>query len=357
MSEKQFDIFDDQFRNASEQYEPAYSEAAWEKMQAKLDEGNKRRRPAGWLWWLSDALMVSLMLYIAFTFYGNKKQDNSNGDKLTPVAGQTIKKETSRLTQEEKNTGVTTAGTEQNKKEENSTTSPATGNDSSEKTAFKEAITSSAQPGEKTTAVKTITNTTTNKASQDAIGIDNSYNQNLPTPEQNTVKNAVDDDETTLVEKSKIAGKEPAAEGLSLVEKPLANTTDSTLNKQGVAAKKTTSKKSQPASNGFFLHAGLAPELSFVKGNEKGPFKLAYGGGIGYAFSNRWNVQAGVYLTQKKYIAGPTDYKAKPGTYYYNLTIYHVNAVCSITEIPLSVTYNVMQRKRLDTLRKQVVRA
>src|SRR6187397_2453013 len=66
MSEKQFDIFDDHFKDAAEHYEPEFSEAAWQKMQAKLDQKDKNRRRIGW-WWVSDAIMVSLLLYLAIS--------------------------------------------------------------------------------------------------------------------------------------------------------------------------------------------------------------------------------------------------------------------------------------------------
>ncbi len=85
MSEKQFDIFDDHFKNAAENYEPEFSEAAWQKMQLKLDQKEKRRRFAGWWWWVSDALMVSLLLYMAISFNNNEVAT----EKVSPI----IKKE------------------------------------------------------------------------------------------------------------------------------------------------------------------------------------------------------------------------------------------------------------------------
>lgn len=374
MSEKQFDIFDDQFRNAAEQHEPAFSEAAWQKMQVKLDEGNRRRRPVAWLWWLSDALMLSLMLYIAFIFYSSKKQVNSNTDKLILAAGQTVKKETTQLKQEEKNTGGTTHRIEQNKPAENSTISSATSKVSKEEILVEDQqrfyrVKQTEQPSaivtldKKSTSVKekhirntdltqenntanTASNKNTTEVSTAEIISDSNDDQTLASPLQGAQKNTVHTGETSIVEQAKIVAMSPVGEDSIASQKPAVAIIGSTEIKQSLSAKKTTSKKTQPASKGFFLHGGLAPELSFIKGNEKGPYKLAYGGGVGYTFSNRWNVQAGVYITQKKYIAGPTDYKAKPGTYYYNLTIYHINAECRITEIPLSVTYNVMQRKR-----------
>ena len=77
MSEKQFDIFDDAFRKASEQYEPAFNEDAWQKMEAKLD-GKPKRRPAAWFWWLTDAIVISLMITMVAELNSGRKLRMAN---------------------------------------------------------------------------------------------------------------------------------------------------------------------------------------------------------------------------------------------------------------------------------------
>ena len=80
MSEKQFDIFDEHFKDAAEHYEPEFSEAAWQKMQAKLDQKDKNRRRMGW-WWVSDAIMVSLLLYLALAINNKELPFGNNLSK------------------------------------------------------------------------------------------------------------------------------------------------------------------------------------------------------------------------------------------------------------------------------------
>jgi hypothetical protein len=72
MSEKQFELFDEPFREAAGHYEPEFSEAAWKKMEAKLDGEPKRRRPVGWLWWFSDLIMIALVLTLFFELHHSK---------------------------------------------------------------------------------------------------------------------------------------------------------------------------------------------------------------------------------------------------------------------------------------------
>ena len=83
MSEKQFDIFDDSFREAARQYEPEFNEAAWKKMEAKLDGEPNNRKPFAWLWLFSDIIMIALVIIVLFQLNpGQTNTDQTN--KNTP---------------------------------------------------------------------------------------------------------------------------------------------------------------------------------------------------------------------------------------------------------------------------------
>ena len=357
MSEKQFDILDEHFKNAAEEYEPAFSEAAWKKMEAKLDGENDRKKPAGWYWWFSDALILAMILFIAISLYNQKQQINTPGKNQLNDAKQSIavdKKPSTPKPQPRGSDKVNTTLPEQitdpkpgvTKQVDNSTItvvkSPVSGNPQKVNTyrddaavrvnklrSIENKIAGHTPVKDESVAAK---GNVLNKKEEDYSKKEgdskeeNIYNKDavdLPVIKNETAK-------VTIASPSDTAS----------LKKPDTVVTDK---KQQT---KTKSIKSPGSNNSrFFLHAGAGPEWSFVPGNKMGPVTLAYGAVIGYSLGKRWSLQVGMYATKKNYKAAGNDYKARPGTYYYNLTINNVDAYCNIIEMPLTINYALLHRK------------
>jgi hypothetical protein len=59
-------------------------------------------------------------------------------------------------------------------------------------------------------------------------------------------------------------------------------------------------------------------------------------------------VQTGFYSSSKKYVAGPEDYKAKPGSYWGSVDITKIEANCLVYEIPLLLRYDLTTNKKIN---------
>jgi hypothetical protein len=347
MSEKQFDIFDDHFKDAAEHYEPEFSEAAWQKMQAKLDQKDKNRRRMGW-WWVSDAIMVSLLLYLAITI-NNKDFVNNLSKNKQEQPEKTATGNDQKIDQQDND----------KKKNNYAPTSKSVAPDTNPDVDKTAGNNQSVFANIKTGAAKktnwpdgSITGRNTNSknddigraaAEQKKAGLNGDANANsagpnisstiiIPKAGNNIAKMPAEnktaaDNQATVLQKSVLKTDSVA---LASINKP--NTSNA---KNNISFKKH-----------FFLHAGYAPEKSYVKGNDPGPLSYAYGGGIGFSFAKRWSLLTGIYATKKDYTASGEDYHPGYNSYYYNLKIYSVEAYCNITEIPLSVNYAVLQKSK-----------
>lgn len=339
MSEKQFDAFDEPFRKAAEEYEPPYNEEAWKKMETMLDTRKRNRRPLAW-WWLTDAIMVGLMMYMAFSFPahrnntlpGNNSRENTtkpvyqnnpsndqriiNGNKGSQTIAPAQKQATPVYNHANENTNASTTASYS---EKNSNPVSGTG-------AFiKNQLKSSTQNLKESNSILL----PATKENEQII-TENGQLASIQPPVSNIAK---DNKSVSLPPQEKqLAATETGIE--KSVEEPTA-----------VAGTKNKNKTAS-VQKGFYLYVNGGPEWTFVPGNEVGPTTFAFGGGIGYQFAKRWAVQAGIFATQKNYAAGPGDYKAKPGNYYYNLTINSVEAKCTVTEIPVVLKFGLSQRAK-----------
>lgn len=94
----------------------------------------------------------------------------------------------------------------------------------------------------------------------------------------------------------------------------------------------------------LFLIASISPEASVVKKINYSKLNIRYGIGIGYHLNKNLSLQAGVYAGKKTYSAGDGDYTIKPGSYISK--IININADCYFYTIPISVQYDVFQKKK-----------
>jgi len=77
-------------------------------------------------------------------------------------------------------------------------------------------------------------------------------------------------------------------------------------------------------------------------------FAAKYGVGIGYQLSKKISIQSGFYASQKKYIAGPDDYQAKPGSYWSMVQIVKVDAACLVYDIPLTFRFDFIKKSKIN---------
>jgi hypothetical protein len=111
-------------------------------------------------------------------------------------------------------------------------------------------------------------------------------------------------------------------------------------NKAATTSKSKTNK-SFSDKIGVTLSAGT--DVSFVKINNAGQFKPAYGAGLNYDINKHLTVASGFYVSKKIYSASPSDYKFPNGYVYPNLV--NIQANCNVYEIPVSVYYNFKAAK------------
>lgn len=360
MSEKQFDQFDEPFRKAAGQFEPEFSEDAWKKMEAKLEGEPKRRKPFG-LWWFSDLVMITLVVTLLFEF-------NSGKSSISPSPDFTSN---SQPVQEVKKVG---AGENTNSRELPGNQAETTSDDGNETNPVDNDLTETIITNDAVTGVesKSYEKSSPNKTIAGYLKSSSAGNIKLNTTAASTpgIVALKEKKESFSGDKEVLA----SATGIEPVVPVPAQSNETSFNNQGqVSAQASEAGSGKPvvATNadsantpgpnpaatslvkpgvkslkGFYLQAGLAPEWSFIAGNKPGPVTAAYGGSLGYQFGNRWSVQAGIFSTLKDYVAGPGDYKAKPGSYYATVKIFHVDAECRITELPLLVNYQVQARKK-----------
>ena len=93
------------------------------------------------------------------------------------------------------------------------------------------------------------------------------------------------------------------------------------------------------------MGADVSSTKLFAFKNSKASLK--YGLALGYNINKRLSVQTGFYAGSKKYIANEGEYNFKAGSYYNLVRVTMVDANCLVFEIPVSVRYNILQKKAI----------
>jgi hypothetical protein len=110
------------------------------------------------------------------------------------------------------------------------------------------------------------------------------------------------------------------------------------------AARKPKPNDFLQPQRGFEIGAVYSPDWSNVKfdGNSSGGFNI--GLLLGYNFSPRWSVEAGLIYTKKNYAAKGENFKFPPT--YYNGYLLNANGYCKMFDIPINVRYNAIASSR-----------
>jgi hypothetical protein len=349
-SKKPFDHIEEKIKQAAENSMPAFDEKAWQAMEAKLDKDKRKRRP--FLWWFILPLVLAGAWGIYYMNNSEKKISNN-----TVEAKPDLQEKNSNL-KDLSNTGMVPSEEEQGSK-------TATSEKAAEATAKTTIVTDNKKlPVSETAFAATIVANDKKPLAKRHSVLGNKkgkVNAIVTDAEPESMEiNHIPGNETVDVKEEVIENNKPvqATEqmGGGKSAAPITPTTDLTAKageKQAVQtgelkkdekAPDTKKEKNKRHYKGLYLlaaggaDAGNTKLLSF--NNSKVTAK--YGIGIGWQFNNRWSVQTGFYATNKKYVAGPGDYKIKPGSPMGAYPIEKIKAACLVYEIPVSVRYNIV---------------
>ena len=123
-----------------------------------------------------------------------------------------------------------------------------------------------------------------------------------------------------------------------IVDKPPVFNADTGITKANITLKTKSSK--------FYFLANAGIEKSGVTVLSSGKSTWRTGVGIGYQLSKKLSIQSGFYSSDKKYSAGPGDYKTKPRSYWRMVDITRFDAECRVYEIPILLHYDFNQKTK-----------
>ena len=110
--------------------------------------------------------------------------------------------------------------------------------------------------------------------------------------------------------------------------------------------KRPYNSKKNKFANSFSLSLSAGPDVSAIDLNNLGAFEILYGAGIGYKFGKRWQLRTGFYSVKKVYGATPSDYNPPSEFWNYYPGLEDINADCRVNEIPLIINYTFRQNSR-----------
>lgn len=364
-SEKQYNDIENKIKEAADGYNYPFSETAWEKMENLLDKEQDRRRP---LFWIFTFALLAVLVAGGIYFFRDGNQQGTierNRQNAVILKGNTTQgtftdennpstNSTSPVVSENTNTGAVIPRLTQNTTTEtknqpsgavNNTVSLNKKNTGSVlKIKIKKATTENDMDPAAATYPsgdkkiyknqdKIKLKISTPEVESELTDAGNKPNVNTP---------------TNNVERS--AGfTEPSTDSLKKEQELLKPDTAVTKNLTATEKEDKKNKKERKFA-GFYLVGNLGAEASSTKflQYKHSTVTPRYGIAAGYQLNKRFSIQAGFYASAKKYIAGPGDYYAKPGSYLSNVNIIKVDANCLVYEIPVSVQYNWLSRPKIN---------
>ncbi|MBS1752866.1 MAG: outer membrane beta-barrel protein [Bacteroidetes bacterium] len=355
MSKKSFNDIEQAIKAAAEAHEPAFDEQAWKKMEALLDNDKDRKRPfAFWLWWLLPLLLVSGTLsYFAFKSPAKynepqKTSEQKKSAKMPNAVVQDMHAETGSIkssTAGNTNTSNDTSLVEKQNINNQPNNLPNNKNIIISKQEPSKANTGTAEQESENLFTKNSNNKKTKGKMKVGIVAPAAANVNETTePGDNSAKADADKkmatdtkDDNKKTEELVVINMDTA----KMTEKKLQEIADS------VVKKIKDDKKTKDKIVRLYVIAFGGAENSGAKLFSSGKITGRYGLEAGYRLNKKLSVQAGFYVSNKKYIATGSDYKTKPGTYWNTVDIKSIDAACRIYEIPLSVIYDFASGKKL----------
>jgi hypothetical protein len=352
-SEEQYKKIEAKIIEAANGSEYAYTDAAWQKMELLLEKKKKRRMIFFWIW----PLLLSAFLIGAYLFFIPKqistlttgiiinkkeKKKNISTAKSEPLQN-TLTNTTSSKEEKLNNIKVVTEDAETGSEISKKTILPAVKksfyksliNTANNNFHVKDNIFAKAEKKYKTTSKTKAVIVNREIVSED----DQAKNvENINSPDTAFI--------TTLI---KPAAKKSYVKTILKADDKIVTTIKDTAEKTITKNKDAKLKK---RGNKKVLSSLYVVTVAGAESNSTRLFSFAnnsvttlWGVDIGYRINNKWSIQTGFHSSAKKYIAGPSDYNAKAGTYLSMVNIIKVDANCRVYEIPLSIQYNWKQKK------------
>lgn len=355
-SKKPFDHIEEKIKQAAENSVPAFDEKAWQAMEAKLDKDKRKRRPL--LWWF----ILPLVLAGAWGIYYMSSSEREISNSTVEVSPGS--RENNSKLQDLPNTGTVPSEEEQgNRITTGESVAETTGKTTIGTAAKKLPVSEPGSAGNifannKKPLAKRHTVSHNKKGKVNVIVTDAEpgevieYNK-IPGKETVAVKDGeIVDSQPVQAEAQMDGGKsaEPITQKSDLTPKAGEKEGVKTVElKKDEKALETKKEKNKQQYKGLYLLAAGGADAGNTRllslNNSKVTAK--YGIGIGWQFNKRWSVQTGFYATSKKYVAGPGDYKIKPGSPMAAYPIEKIKATFQVYEIPVSVRYNIVSRPSL----------
>ncbi|MBX9734351.1 MAG: hypothetical protein K2X37_09840 [Chitinophagaceae bacterium] len=303
MSKELFEHIENKIKAAAENIAPAFTPAAWEAMEKKLDDDERKRRII-FFWWLPiiGLLGVGILYYLLFT--SNEEKPSLSGTNSTSL-----------FTKDQKSIATqATTSTQSNTVQLNRSVTDSFTNINLIRNSLK-----------KNTNRNQILHVDIQQAVVDTLA---------STVEASEVSPAI----TTTKSDLDTLNKKIIPHIISPVSTDSLVQTDS-----AIPAKKDTVNK---RNNKFYISLAVGitrGSASFIGESKTEP---AYGFGIGYQFNRKISLQSGFYVSRKTYDANPSQYYVKPGSYLSTLQLTTINANCLVYEVPLSLRFIVTEKQK-----------
>ncbi len=339
-----FDKLDIKAREAAEQYNPAYTEEAWGKMEALLDkhmphevvqpEIKERKFHEKWLFLLLSLMAVSFIILLIKPWKNNRGNNvpDENIEATKPPAGNSANKSLALKP------GENTTDDHKSNMKYSSINKPADEiliSSKSNGAGYQKIYSKDARADKDLDALKT-NNDKSNVNQNSDIQI-NEGNVEVAESQNIFLKEGFINQKITnrIIENKKIISNNISVSGALKMNK----TTDT-------KTKNSYNTKKNKFANSFSVSISAGPDVSAIKVNNIGTFEILYGAGIGYNLGKRWHVRTGFYTVKKVYGAKPSDYNPPSVFWNYYPQLEDINADCSVNEIPLILNYTFRQNSK-----------
>lgn len=358
MNEKQFNYIENKIKEAAVGQETPFDELSWKKMEALLDKNKDSKRPFFWIF-----IPLLAMILVAGYFFYTKTSNEQPGKVPSTFANNQIKAQVQSV-EGEKIISLESAKKDIYQDQVTNVDKVNIQNGKShlsvpEKQSSQEIVTTTKISKKKPAKMNLQENTT--------LGEENTTDKRKRKKFASKGKTALDITEGTIAtdDLKENTVVEPAIPVESIVATIKDNgETDSLQNVKQIKSgagqlltkmdtvlltendkNKPTVQKQKKNQQGFYLLASLGAEASTVNLSsfKNSPVVPRYGIGVGYQISNKLAIQTGFYISSKKYIAGPGDYKPGADSYWNNVQIIKVDANCLVYEIPLTLRIDFLK--------------
>lgn len=353
MSKRSFKDIEEFIKNAAEAHEPAFNEQSWNKMEALLDKENNRKKPFAF-WWLLPVLIGGAVIsYFAL----NKNEPKDNQQQIAVQEKNDPAKE---------NSNINTVDVNKNLKEPDQLNST---NKKDQFTIRDNDKNANAPVSVKANGPSANINLSARRAPWEGSGgkikgeqlfakntlADNAKGKmnakitsTIPVSDKEltqdvTASNTPDVTQSNLNEPGKV-------EEVIVIKVNAGNADEKQVEKiiDSVITKSVNDNKSKNRISKFYVIVSAGAEANGVKLFSADKITGRAGLAAGYQVNKNISVQTGFFISNKKYIAGKDDYKAKAGSYWSMVDIKSIDANCKVYEIPLLVRYDFTPGKKLS---------